>query len=316
MDLTSALLAGPRAQRAFVLKVCLGQGWRLRIQDRSALCVLTPLRGDLTLRFDDGETIDVGVGEVALVRGTDPYDAYDLPSAPRLAVIESDGQCYSPDGSLLKDQLALGVRTWGDDPDGESVFVTATYAEANEVGSRLLQALPRATVVPAQLLEWPLVDMLQAELDRTSPGQDVVIDRLLDLLLMGVLRVWSEHDAESGLPSAGDDDVVRAVLAAMHHNPAEPWTVETLARFTGVSRAALARRFAAVVGEPSMAYLTRWRIQLAADLLIEGATLERAAREVGYASAFGLSAAFKRVRGVSPQAFRDRAREPVLAQQV
>jgi transcriptional regulator GlxA family with amidase domain len=81
--------------------------------------------------------------------------------------------------------------------------------------------------------------------------------------------------------------------------------VANLATKTGVSRAALARRFTTLVGEPPMAYLTGLRLALAADLLREpNATLGAVARKVGYGSAFALSAAFKRVRGVSPQEHR------------
>jgi len=91
----------------------------------------------------------------------------------------------------------------------------------------------------------------------------------------------------------------------LHHNPAEPWTVATLAAATGVSRAALARRFTELVGEPPMTFLTGWRLALAADLLREpDATVGAVARQVGYGSPFALSAAFKRVRGISPQQHR------------
>ena len=91
----------------------------------------------------------------------------------------------------------------------------------------------------------------------------------------------------------------------LHNNPAHPWTVATLAAGTGVSRASLARHFAELVGEPPMSYLTSWRLALAADLLREpDATVGAVARQVGYGSAFALSAAFKRVRGVSPQEHR------------
>ena len=77
---------------------------------------------------------------------------------------------------------------------------------------------------------------------------------------------------------------------------------------SGISRAALARRFNALVGEPPMAFLTEWRLTLAADLLLEpDATLGSVAEQVGYASPFALSAAFKRVRGVSPKQHRLRA---------
>ena len=91
----------------------------------------------------------------------------------------------------------------------------------------------------------------------------------------------------------------------MHNAPERPWTVAELARASGASRAALARRFTELVGEPPMSFLAEWRIALAADLLLEpGATIGSVAPQVGYGSPFALSAAFKRLRGVSPQEFR------------
>ncbi len=87
--------------------------------------------------------------------------------------------------------------------------------------------------------------------------------------------------------------------------------MQSLAKVAGVSRATLARRFSELVGESPMTFLTGWRIALAADLLREPqATLEAVARQVGYASPYALSIAFKRVRGVSPQQYRAAARSP------
>jgi AraC-like DNA-binding protein len=89
--------------------------------------------------------------------------------------------------------------------------------------------------------------------------------------------------------------------------------VAALAADAGVSRAALARRFTELVGEPPMSFLTGWRIALAADLLREpGATVSSVARQVGYGSPFALSTAFKRIRGVSPQQHRTASRQAVL----
>ena len=135
-----------------------------------------------------------------------------------------------------------------------------------------------------------------------------MLDRLLDLLLIGALRAWfARPEAEApGWFRAQGDPVVGPRAADAAQPPGPPvdggrrWP-----RARGVSRAALARRFTELVGEPPMAYLTAWRLALAADLLREpDATLGAVARQVGYSSAFALSAAFKRVRGVSPQAFR------------
>ena len=106
---------------------------------------------------------------------------------------------------------------------------------------------------------------------KDEPGQQVVLDRLLDLLLIAALRDWfSRPDAESpAWYHANADPVVGAALRMLHNNPAEPWTVASLASAVGVSRAALARRFNDLVGEPPMAFLARWRLALAADLLRE-----------------------------------------------
>jgi AraC-like DNA-binding protein len=135
----------------------------------------------------------------------------------------------------------------------------------------------------------------------------VVLDRLLDLLLIAVLRSWFARPGarDPGWYQAHSDPVVGPALRLLHDDPAQPWTVASLAARTGVSRATLARRFTDLVGEPPMAYLTGWRLALAADLLREpAATVGSVARRVGYGSAFALSAAFKRERGVAPARYR------------
>jgi AraC-like DNA-binding protein len=132
---------------------------------------------------------------------------------------------------------------------------------------------------------------------------------LLDLLLIAVLRAWfSRPEAEApAWYRALADPVVGTALRMLHNNPNHPWTVAELAAKTGVSRAALARRFSALVGEPPMTFLTGWRLALAADLLREpDVTVGAVARQVGYGSPYALSTAFKRARGVSPQQHRRR----------
>jgi len=126
-------------------------------------------------------------------------------------------------------------------------------------------------------------------------------------LLIAVLRVWFARP-EARAPAwylAQRDPVVGKALRLIHHDPAVQWTVASLAAATGVSRAALARRFTELVGEPPMSFLAGWRLAVAADLLREpDATVGAVARQVGYGSAFALSTAFKRVRGISPRDHR------------
>ena len=99
------------------------------------------------------------------------------------------------------------------------------------------------------------------------------------------------------------------MLRLVESSPERAWTVASLAAEVGLSRAAFARRFAVVAGEPPMSYLTQWRLNLAADLLTEpGSTLDAVARRVGYSSGLALSVAFKRERGITPRDHRSRAR--------
>jgi AraC-like DNA-binding protein len=91
----------------------------------------------------------------------------------------------------------------------------------------------------------------------------------------------------------------------MHDNPSFPWSMDKLAAEAGASRASLARRFQERVGESPMTFLRNWRMALAADLLCQpNETVSTVAEKVGYATPFAFSAAFKRVRGISPQNHR------------
>lgn len=102
---------------------------------------------------------------------------------------------------------------------------------------------------------------------------------------------------------------VAPALTAMHDDPAASWTVESLAARAGLSRAAFARRFATLVGEPPMAYLTRWRMTTAARMLRESdAPLTTVAARTGYGSEFAFAKAFKREYGLAPAGYRRRNR--------
>lgn len=93
-------------------------------------------------------------------------------------------------------------------------------------------------------------------------------------------------------------------LAALHADPAQPWTVERLARHVGVSRSVLADRFAEMVGETPMQYLALWRMQLASRRLLEGGAVAAVAAAVGYESEAAFSRAFKKLVGEAPATWR------------
>ncbi|MFE9681158.1 cupin domain-containing protein [Streptomyces sp. NPDC006285] len=313
MDALAGLLEGPRARGAFMIRACFEPPWSIRIEDRAPLTVMLMIRGESWLTPHTGAPVRLRAGDLAIARGPDPYTCADDPATPPGAVILPGQVCTYPDGRPMRGTMDLGVRSWGQRLDGSTVMLIGTYPARGEVGARLLDALPPVLTLTSEVWECPLTPLLTEEIVRDEPGQEVVLDRLLDLLVIAALRAWFARP-EAAAPAwyrALADPVVGRALRLLQDDPAHPWTVASLAAKTGVSRAALARRFAALVGDPPMTYLTGWRLALAADRLRDtGDTLEAIARQVGYGSAFALSGAFKRVYGVSPQEHRTGAARP------
>ncbi|MEU3183451.1 AraC family transcriptional regulator [Streptomyces sp. NPDC006923] len=313
MDVLAGLLDGPRARGAFLLRMVMEPPWSVRIEDRAPLCLMCVTRGEVWIVPDTGEPVLLRPGDVAIARGPEPYITADSPTTSPRALIGPGGVCHTLEGEPLAQSMRLGVRTWGNAPDGGTTVLIGTYQMDGEVSRRLLDALPTLLRLPADAWNGPLMPVLDDEISRDEPGQSVVLDRVLDLMLIAVLRAWfSRPDAETpGWYRAMADPAVGSALRLLHDEPARPWTVASLAAACGISRAGLARRFTELVGEPPMAYLTGWRLATAADLLRgTDATVESVARKVGYSGSFALSAAFKRVRGVSPQEYRARGAQP------
>jgi AraC-like DNA-binding protein len=304
MDAIAGLLDGPRARQAFVLRSVMNPPWSLLIRDEAPLTVLSLVSGHAWVIPGDGEPVRLAGGDVAVMRGPDHYLVADAPASPPDVIIWPGQRCTTVAGQEVAEQMSLGVRTWGNSAEGGTVMLTGTYQLAGEVSQRLLRALPALLVLREHEWDCPVVPLLASEVSKDDPGQEAVLDRLLDLLLISVLRAWFARPGAPGWYRAYGDPVVGRALRLLHHNPAHAWTLTELARECGTSRATLARRFTEMVGEAPMSFLTSWRISLAADLLREpGASLGSVAHRVGYRTPFALSTAFKRVRGVSPQQY-------------
>ncbi len=288
--------------------------WSLRILAESPLTLMAIVKGEAWVVHDRGETVRLGPGDVAVTRAPDHYTVADDPATSPEVVIHPGQRCCSPDGDSMEQAMSLGVRTWGNDPDGSMVMLVGAYESMGDISHRLVRALPSLLSLANDQWDSPLVSLLCDEVVKDEPGQAAVLDRLLDLLLIAVLRAWFARP-EAEQPAwylSQSDPIVGHALRIMHASPVHGWTVASLAAETGVSRSALARRFHDIVGEPPMTFLTGWRLALAADLLCEpDATVGSVARKVGYSSPFALSTAFKRVRGVSPQQHRASAMSSV-----
>ena len=179
----------------------------------------------------------------------------------------------------------------------------------------LLSALPRMIRVPApdggrDPLS-SLIDFALSEAAENRGGERCLLMRLSELMFVEVLRRYLREcpAPQSGWLEGLRDPLIGRALDLLHRDIAAPWTLDKLAQRIGMSRSALAERFAAVVGIPPMQYLASWRMQVAANrLLDESAKVYSIASEVGYESEAGFSRAFKRIVGMSPKTWREQNR--------
>ncbi|WP_344952619.1 AraC family transcriptional regulator [Actinomadura miaoliensis] len=286
MDPFDDLLRGVRGEGVVFGASALTPPWGLRFPDCPSLTLCAPLRGQGWL-VQGNRARPLRVGEAAVVRGTEPFVFADT-ATPRAT---RDVTCGGPLGDL----------------SGDTVLMVGAYEAKGEVARRLVRLLPPLLVVADAEDCTPMRDYLTAQLAPGRPGRQIVLDRLLDWLLVCTLRDWFDQPGVTlpGWYAALGDDAVGPALRAIHDEPSRPWTLASLAAVAGVSRSTLARRFTDLVGEPPLAYLTSWRMALAADMLADpAATVASVARRVGYSDAFGFSSAFKRTYGTSPSAYR------------
>jgi AraC-like DNA-binding protein len=196
----------------------------------------------------------------------------------------------------------------GDGP--ATVWICGGYRLAAGVRHPLTSVLPDVVVITAAEARGTglgaAVDLIAAEVDGTDPGAPAVMASLVDLLLVYLLRTWfAGHHGDAGWGRALFDPTVGTALSLIHADPGRDWTLDTLARATRTPRATLTRRFAALTGHSPMAYLTAWRMSLAARRLRDGdATVRQIAHEVGYDSEFAFARAFKRATSSAPGQYR------------
>jgi AraC-like DNA-binding protein len=282
--------------------------WCVRVEDEAPLTIVAVLVGKASVVLDGGagEAL-LHPGDVALMQGPTHDVVADDPGTPPGALIHPGQVCVSVDPSEKYERFGQPVRAWGSAADGATRFVTGTYESASHVSRRLLAALEPLTVVRRGEWNNPILDVFVDEVVTDGPGQTALLDRLLDLLCLTTVRAsFTRPDASPpGWYAAATDPVVGPALELMHARPEHPWTVARLGVAVGASRAMLARRFTQLVGEPPLTYLTRWRLDLAADYLDDDTmTVARVVTAVGYASPFAFSTAFRRHTGVTPSQYR------------
>jgi len=180
----------------------------------------------------------------------------------------------------------------------------------------LLDALPRFMRIgrgisdATDALSQHFVRLASLEATDKRAGAQSVINKLSELMFIDVLRRYIETlpPERAGWLAGLRDPHVGKALSLLHEKPAQDWTLEELARAAGASRSVLAERFTALVGVPPIAYLAKWRMQLAAEMLTRGAAnIATIAAEIGYDSEASFSRAFKKMLGVPPSQWRRRS---------
>ena len=198
--------------------------------------------------------------------------------------------------------------------DAASVVISGAYQLWNDPLHPFFREMPAWFVLRGDSLPrlGPLaltVALLDEEVNQRRLGADTIVHGLLDVIFTYVLReiVARQGGGAAGWSHAVADPPVRTVVALMHEDCAQPWTLDDLAARAGLSRTVLAERFRTAMGETPLAYLRTVRMQKAMRILAETSrTLEQVAQAVGYQDAFGFSKVFKRSVGLSPREFRQR----------
>lgn len=192
-------------------------------------------------------------------------------------------------------------------PVGGSDFTCAALDFDGGERNPIVQSLPSVVRVPLAAVDGlrPALDLLFAEADQVRCGSRLLADRLFEVVLIQLLR-WildqpSAVGVTSGLVMGLSDPRLARALVALHQSPYEEWNLEQMAAIAGMSRSAFAAAFKAATGTTPAAYLTDWRLSLAASMMRSGRSVKLIAAELGFASASSLSKAFRQRMGASPR---------------
>ncbi|MFI6444632.1 AraC family transcriptional regulator [Kitasatospora sp. NPDC050543] len=299
MDVVSDAISTVRIGRPSSNRVRVSGSWCTRLAPYDGAGFHVVLEGSCWLLPDGGSPIALGPGDAVLLPHGTGHVIADSPRDAR-AVEQA-----VPFERWVGAQPPRGPRAAG----GEVELLCGKYRLDRSRVHPLMAELPTIVHLPNRVGCHPelraAIGLLGSELVEQRPGSCVAVPSLVDLLLVYMIRSWVAEDLTGVWPAVLGDPVTAAALRALHSAPSAPWTTDRLAAEAGVSRPTLARRFTALVGRPPMAYLTWWRLTLAATSLRDTQdSLAAIARRVGYGTPYALSHAFSREFGTTPGRYR------------
>ncbi|MFT3943057.1 MAG: AraC family transcriptional regulator [Ancrocorticia sp.] len=303
-DRLARVLHTLRMRSTFYCQAELGEPWALEmpaIADSISFHVLTA--GTCWLRLPDSDPLELHAGDLALVphgRGHDLASAEHMAAGPRVDLLP---QHYVTENYSVLRHGGTGRTTQ---------LICGVVAFDEPAARELTRALPQVlfvdgAVVSAASSIRDTLRLMAHEVSHPQPGGEAVATRLADILVVQAIRAWlaSDLNTTAGWLRAIQDERIGRVLEAIHKDPGCEWTLERLARVATMSRSSFSTRFTGLVGESPIAYLTRWRMNVAhTRLRDENTTAARLASELGYQSEAAFNRAFTRVIGHTPGSIR------------
>lgn len=315
-DRLTRVLHSLRLRSTFYCHAELAEPWALEmpaIAGSISFHVVTA--GSCWLRLPGGEASELNAGDLALVPHGRGHDLLSTPDARRGPRVDLLPQRYLSEHYSV---LHHGGKGHGDaandiEATGRTAQLICGVVSFDDPSAReLLRALPEVLFVGGDTVSVAssvrdTLRLMAAELAHPQPGGETVATRLADILVVQAIRGWITTDAEasSGWLRALQDPRIGHALEAVHAEPGAEWTLDRLARVATMSRSAFSARFTALVGVAPIAYVTRWRMSVAASRLRDdGVTAARLATELGYQSEAAFHRAFTRVIGQTPGSLR------------
>ncbi|BBB68147.1 AraC family transcriptional regulator [Undibacterium sp. YM2] len=284
-----------------------GGNWSMHFEPRQGIRCYVLLSGQFWLTLDDiPEAVLFKEGDCFLLPGG---HGLTLGSAPTLPAIDAK--------TIFSDVKEGGLVTYN---GGGACYGLGGFFEfSGRHASILLGVLPTIVHIRKESDKNTLrrsMEQIMQELREPQPGGTLIAQYLSSLMLVQALRLFLFERAEAS-SATGSTDVgagwiyaladkqVGTAISAMHENPAHKWTIQSLASRSCMSRSTFAMKFKNLVGEPPMDYLTRWRMLLAGDRLLNSDdTISVIAPSLGYHSESAFSTAFKRVMQCSPREYK------------
>jgi AraC-like DNA-binding protein len=299
-DVLADLLGASLLRNAIYRRLDCGAPWGFRVTARKGVTFYVVARGSARFEVDGQPVHALSVGDAIFIPHGGAHTVRDAPTTIPEAACDGAGRGAAARGHLRR---FGGI--------GAPASLLTGYFQFSGQPPVLLASLPRVLVSCADDASrsptmTATLQLLVAESMLAGPASTFVLQRLADILLVHALReLVTRSGGDPRKLAAIANPAIHNSLELIHRDLAMPWTVAALAKRVGMSRSTFAERFTALVGEPPLQYLARWRMARAGELLRGSTTrVSEIAASVGYTSVPSFNKAFNKWQGVTPTAFR------------